>query len=143
MPDLEQVLRAQNRFMIGFDLALGTATLLAPDQTLARVFGHREPSDDARETFRRCAPIWLTFAAAHAVADRRGRPKDWWAVAWLRATEIGTDALWGSRSASFNARGRRAMWFAGVSNVAMAAGYARLAHVRATRRRGRLSWLRR
>jgi hypothetical protein len=142
MPDLEQILRAQNRFMIGFDLALGTATLVAPDQTLRTVFGHREPSDDARETFRRCAPIWLTFAAAHAVADRRGRPEDWWAVAWLRATEIGTDALW-SRSASFNSRGRAGMWYAGVSNLAMAAGFARLAHVRATRRRGVLARLKR
>jgi hypothetical protein len=138
MADLEQILRAQNRFMIGFDLALGTATLVAPDQTLKFVFGHREPSDDAREAFRRCGPIWLTFAAAHAVADRRGRPEDWWAVAWLRATEIGTDALWGSRSRSFNARGRRGMWFAGASNVAMAAGFARLARSRPGRRRSLL-----
>jgi hypothetical protein len=90
MPDLEQLLVAQNRFLIGFDLALGTATLLAPDQTLRTVFGHREPSDDARETFR-----------------------------------------------------RRGMWFAGASNLAMAAGFARLAHVRATRRRGVLARLRR
>ena len=132
MADLETLLRTQNRFMIGFDVVLGTATLLAPDRTLA-VLGHREPSDDAREAFRRCAPIWLTFAAAHAVADRRGRPEDWWAVAWLRGTEIATDVLW-SRSRSFNARGRRGMWFAGVSNAAMAAGYARLA--RSRRRRG-------
>jgi hypothetical protein len=124
--DLETLLRTQNRFMIGFDLALGTATLVAPDQTLNVVFGHREPSDDAREAFRRCAPIWLTFAAAHTVAEVRGRPEDWWAVAWLRATEIATDALW-SRSAAFTPRGRRGMWFAGVSNVAMAAGFGWLA----------------
>src|SRR5215204_2782415 len=120
MPDLEQALKAQNRFMIGFDLALGTGALLAPDQTL-RLLGHREPSDDARELFRRCGPIWLTFAAAHSIAAARGRPEDWWALAWLRGTEIATDALW-SRSRSFAARGRAGMWFAGASNVAMALG---------------------
>ena len=57
-----------NRNMIGFDLALGTGALLAPDATL-RALGHEDPSPDARELFRRCGPIWLTFAAAHA--DRR------------------------------------------------------------------------
>ena len=126
MADLEQLLRAQNRFMIGFDVVLGTGTLLAPDRTLA-VLGHREPSDDAREAFRRCGPIWLTFAAAHLLADRRGRPEDWWAVAWLRATEIGTDILWSQKSRSFAARGRAGMVFAGASNVAMAAGFGWLA----------------
>jgi len=130
--DLETLLRSQNRFMIGFDVVLGTATLVAPDRTLA-VLGHREPSDDAREAFRRCAPIWLTFAAAHTVAEVRDEPSDWWALAWLRGTEIATDALW-SRSASFNARGRRGMWFAGASNVAMAAGFGWLASQRASRR---------
>ena len=134
--DLEQLLRNQNRFMIGFDLALGTATLLAPDQTLRVVFGHREPSDDARETFRRCAPIWLTFAAAHTVAEVRDEPRDWWALAWLRGTEIATDALW-SRSSSFNARGRRGMWFAGASNVGMALGFGWLAARRGSRRSAR------
>ena len=61
-----------NRSMIAFDLALGTGALLAPDATL-KVLGHAEPSDDARELFRRCGPIWLTFAAAHAVAAARGK----------------------------------------------------------------------
>ena len=125
MSDLATVLRLQNRFMIGFDLVLGTATLVAPDRTL-QVLGHREPSDDAREAFRRCAPIWLTFAAAHSVAAVRGKPEDWWALAWLRGTEIATDALW-SRSQAFTPRGRRGMWFAGVSNAAMAVGYAHMA----------------
>ena len=46
---------------------------------------------------RRCGPIWLTFAAAHAVAARRNRPEDWWALAWLRGTELATDVVW-SRS---------------------------------------------
>jgi hypothetical protein len=124
--ELEQALKAQNAFMIAFDLALGTATLVAPDQTLRIVFGHDEPSDDAREAFRRCAPIWLTYAAAHTVAAVRGEPRDWWAVAWLRATEIATDALW-SRSRAFNRRGRYGMWYAGASNLAMSVGFARLA----------------
>jgi hypothetical protein len=130
--DLEQLLRNQNRFMIGFDVVLGTATLVAPDRTLA-VLGHREPSDDAREAFRRCAPIWLTFAAAHTIAEVRSEPRDWWALAWLRGTEIATDALW-SRSPSFNGRGRRGMWFAGASNATMALGYGWLASRRKKRR---------
>ena len=50
--DLEQALRANNRFMIGFDLALGLGALLAPTQTLA-VLGHEAPSEDAEELFRR------------------------------------------------------------------------------------------
>ena len=58
--------------MIAFDLVLGSSALLAPARTL-RVLGHDEPSDDARELFRRCGPIWLTFAAAHLVAYRRNR----------------------------------------------------------------------
>jgi hypothetical protein len=130
--DLETLLRNQNRFMIGFDVVLGTATLVAPDQTL-KLLGHREPSDDAREAFRRCAPIWLTFAAAHTIAEVRDEPQDWWALAWLRGTEIATDVLW-SRSSSFNGRGRRGMWFAGASNVAMAAGFGWLAARRDSKR---------
>jgi hypothetical protein len=104
--DLEQRLRDVNRNMIAFDLALGSGALLAPDVTLA-VLGHRTPSADARELFRRCGAIWLTFAAAHAVAHVRDEPRDWWAVAWLRGTEIATDVLW-SRSAAFTRPGARA-----------------------------------
>src|SRR3954467_11280634 len=62
--------------MIAFDLLLGSGALLAPSQTLW-VLGHDEPSDDARELFRRSGPVWLTFAAAHLVAYRRDRPKPW------------------------------------------------------------------
>jgi hypothetical protein len=120
-------LRAHNRFMVAFDLALGSGALLAPDRTLA-VLGHRRPSPDARELFRRCGPIWLTFAAAHLVADRRGRPGDWQALAWLRATEALTDVVWsGSPGFRRPAQTRAAMAFAGASNVAMAAGFAALA----------------
>jgi hypothetical protein len=126
MPDLERRLRDLNRGMIAFDLALGSGALLAPDATLA-VLGHARPSDDARELFRRCAPIWLTFAAAHAVAATRGEKRDWWALAWLRGTEIATDALWASRSPAFKRPGARgALWGAGVGNLAMALGFGRL-----------------
>ena len=120
---LERELHKLNRNMIAFDLVLGTGALFAPSQTL-RVLGHDEPSDDARELFRRCGPIWLTFAAAHAVADRRGESRDWWALAWLRGTEIATDALW-SGSPGFSRPGARAgLWLAGAANVAMSAGFA-------------------
>jgi hypothetical protein len=123
---LEDVLRLTNRNMIAFDLALGSAALLAPRQTLA-VLGHDRPSDDAEHLFRRCGPIWLTFAAAHAVAAARDNDEDWWALAWLRGTELATDIVW-SQSEAFSRPGARAgMWFAGVSNLAMAAGFAWLA----------------
>src|SRR3954467_11596416 len=131
MADLDARLRDLNPGMIAFDLALGTGALRAPDQTLA-VLGHEHPSDDARELFRRCAPIWLTFAAAHTMAATRGDRRDWWgggarggarraggALAWLRGTEIATDALW-SQSRAFKRPGARAgLWLAGAANLAM------------------------
>ena len=112
--------------MVGFDLVLGSGALLAPSLTL-RTLGHDAPSADAEHLFRRCGPIWLTFAASHAIADARGYSEDWWALAWLRGTEMATDVVW-SRSPAFNRPGARAgLWLAGLANVAMAAGYARLA----------------
>jgi hypothetical protein len=119
---LDGELRKLNRNMIAFDLALGSGAALAPAQTL-RVLGHDDPSDDAKELFRRCGPVWLTFAAAHLVAYRRNRSKDWWALSWLRGTELVTDILW-SRSEAFSRPGARAgLWFAGVSNLAMTLGF--------------------
>src|SRR5690348_11977793 len=131
--DAETALRITNRNMIAFDLALGTGAVVAPDATLA-VLGHGTPSPDARELFRRSGPVWLTFAAAHLVAYKRNRPEDWWALAWLRGTEIATDILW-SRSSAFSRPGARAgLWMAGAANVAMALGFARLARQRPRRR---------
>lgn len=131
--DAETVLRITNRNMVAFDLALGTGAVLAPDATLAAL-GHGAPSPDARELFRRSGPVWLTFAAAHAVAHTRNRPEDWWALAWLRGTEIATDILW-SRSSAFSRPGARAgLWMAGAANAAMALGFARLARQRPRRR---------
>ena len=121
----EDHVRRANRGMIAFDLALGSAALLAPDATL-RVIGHDPPSDDARELFRRCAPIWLTFVAAHVLADRRGARRDWWAVAWLRGTEIATDVLW-SRSPAITRPGAKlGLRLAGAYNLALAIGAAQL-----------------
>jgi hypothetical protein len=138
--DAADALRINNRNMIVFDLALGSGALLAPRQTLA-VLGHDAPSPDAEHLFRRQAPVWLTFAAAHAVAAHRDEPRDWWALAWLRGTEMVTDILW-SRSPAFSRPGARAgLWFAGISNMAMACGYAWLAE--RERRPARRRWLRR
>jgi hypothetical protein len=120
---LEQALRLQNRFMIGFDLALGGGALLAPATTM-KVLGHEHPSPDAEHLFRRAAPIWLTFAAAHAIADRRGEQRDWWALAWLRGTEIATDVMWAESPAVSRPGAKLGLRFAGVANVAMAAGFA-------------------
>jgi hypothetical protein len=124
--DVERALRLTNRNMIAFDLVLGSAAILAPSATLAAL-GHDEPSPDAEHLFRRCGPIWLTFAVAHVVAYRRGDPQDWWALAWLRGTELATDALW-SRSPAFSRPGARAgMWLAGAGNLAMTIGFGWLA----------------
>lgn len=130
---MERELRNLNRNMIAFDLVLGSSALLAPSATL-RVLGHDAPSEDAEHLFRRCAPIWLTFAAAHLVAHRRGSSEDWWALSWLRGTELLTDIVW-ARSDAFSRPGAKAgMWFAGVSNLAMALGFAELARNGGTNR---------
>jgi hypothetical protein len=114
--------------MVAFDLALGAGALLAPRPTLQLVFGHDDPSPDAESWVRRCAPIWLTFAAAHLVAARRGRSEDWWALAWLRGTEIATDAVWAATSPGFTRPGARmGMVMAGAANLGMALGFGRLA----------------
>ena len=120
---LERALRLTNRNMIAFDLILGSAAIAAPEATL-RVLGHEEPSPDAKHLFRRSGPVWLTFAAAHALAARRGEPRDWWALAWLRGTEIATDALWAESPAIPHPRAKLSLRLAGVANVAMAAGFA-------------------
>ena len=124
--DAERAVRQTNRNMIAFDLALGSGALLAPRATLAAL-GHAAPSPDAEHLFRRLGPVWLTFAAAHAVAERRGEPEDWWALAWLRGTELLTDILW-SRSPAFSRPGARGgLWFAGIANLAMTIGFGWLA----------------
>jgi hypothetical protein len=125
--DAEDALRLTNRNMVAFDLALGSAALLAPSTTL-RVLGHDHPSPDAEALFRRCGPIWLTFAAGHALAERRGESQDWWALAWLRGTELATDIVWSSSSPAFSRPGARAgLWLAGAANLAMTLGFGWLA----------------
>jgi hypothetical protein len=120
---LEELLRQTNRNLIVFDLVLGSAAIAAPEATL-RVLGHDEPSPDATHLFRRCGPIWLTFAAAHAVAERRDQPRDWWALAWLRGTEIATDSLWAQSPALSRPGARAGLYLAGAFNLAVAAGFA-------------------
>lgn len=113
--------------MIAFDLVLGSGTLLAPRQTL-KVLGHRRPDADAEALFRRCGPIWLTYAAAHLMAERNGTRRDWHALAWLRGAEMATDVLWARSSPGFTRPGARlGMYLAGVGNVAMTLGFGRLA----------------
>src|SRR4249919_3830517 len=120
---LEQALRLTNRNMVAFDLVLGSAAIAAPAATL-KVLGHDQPSPDAEHLFRRCGPIWLTFAAAHAIAAHRGEQRDWWALAWLRGTEIATDALWAESAAVSRPGAKLGLRLAGVANLAMAAGFA-------------------
>jgi len=123
--DLDAAARHVNRGMIAFDLALGAGALLAPEATL-RLLGHADPAPDARALFRRNGPVWLTFAAGHAVAAARGEPRDWWALAWLRATEVLTDVVWSGSPAITRPGARVALWGAGVGNLAMALGFGRL-----------------
>jgi hypothetical protein len=132
----DRALRLTNRGLIAFDLVLGTATIAAPAATL-RVLGHDEPSPDARHLFRRCGPIWLTFAAAHATAEQRGERRDWWALAWLRGTEIATDALWSLSPAVSRPGAKAGLRLAGLFNLAVALGFGWLAE-RPRRRRRRL-----
>ncbi|MET0558348.1 MAG: hypothetical protein ABW065_06725 [Solirubrobacterales bacterium] len=120
---LANALQITNRNMVAFDLLLGSAAIAAPEATL-KVLGHDEPSPDAKHLFRRCGPIWLTFAAAHLIADRRGEPRDWWALAWLRGTEVATDALWAQSPAVSRPGAKLGLYAAGAANVAMAAGFA-------------------
>jgi len=126
MPVVEELLRRVNRSMIGFDLALGSGALLAPSATL-RVLGHDKPSEDALHLFRRCGPIWLTFAAAHTMAATRDKPEDWWALAWLRGTEIATDAVWANSPAVSRPGAKLGLRLAGAFNLAVAVGFAGLA----------------
>jgi hypothetical protein len=119
---LERALRLTNRNMIAFDLLLGASAVLAPELTL-KALGHDEPFPDAARLFQRSGPIWLTFAAAHAVAARRDEARDWWALAWLRGTEIATDALWASSPAINRPGAKAGLRLAGVANLAMAAGF--------------------
>lgn len=122
----ETALRQANRFMIAFDLILGTSAILTPAGTL-KVLGHDEPSPDAKHLFRRSGPVWLTFAAAHLVAERRGTGADWQALAWLRGTEIATDALWSASPAVTRPGAKLGLQLAGASNLAMAVGFAWMA----------------
>jgi hypothetical protein len=124
--DATDAVRHVNRSMIAFDTALGASALLAPNATL-RALGHDAPSEDARHLFRRCGPIWLTYAAAHTLAATRGAPQDWWAVAWLRATEIATDVVWSASPALRRPGSRGALRLAGAFNLALALGCAALA----------------
>jgi hypothetical protein len=119
----ERALRLTNRLMIAFDLALGSAAVAAPAATL-RVLGHEEPSPDAKHLFRRSGPVWLTFAAAHLVAERHGSAADWQSLAWLRGTEIATDALWSASPAVSRPGAKLGLRLAGAGNLAMAAGFA-------------------
>ncbi|MBI5106532.1 MAG: hypothetical protein HZB46_16365 [Solirubrobacterales bacterium] len=118
------LVRTANASMVAFDVALGAGAIAAPDQTL-RLLGHATPSEDARWLFRRCGPIWLTFAAAHLVAAVRGERRDWWALAWLRGTEIATDALWSSSPAFRRPSARAALYGAGLVNLVYAISFGR------------------
>ena len=120
---LEQALRLTNRNMIAFDLVLGTGAIVAPEVTL-RVLGHDEPSPDAARLFQRSGPVWLTFAAAHAVAAPPRRAARL-VGAGLAARDRDRDRRALGRSPAISRPGAKAgLRLAGVANLAMAAGFA-------------------
>lgn len=124
---MRRALKLANGGMAAFDLALGAVALACP-RTGLRLLGHSRPSEDAVWLFRRGGPVWLTFTAAHITAAARGRSEDWWALAWLRGTEIATDAVW-AQAPGFAAdpRARLALRLAALGNLGLAAGFAALA----------------
>ena len=65
-------------------------------------------------------------AAAHATAAVRDEPRDWWALAWLRGTEIATDVVWSASPAMSRPGAKAGLWLAGAFNLAVALGFARL-----------------
>ena len=65
-----------------------------------------------------------TNGPAPATALDAGEQRDWWALAWLRGTEMATDALWAESPAVSRPGAKLGLRLAGVANVAMAAGFA-------------------
>jgi hypothetical protein len=123
---LTRALGMQNRAMVAVEAALGAGAIAAPERTL-RLMGHEDRSAAAVREFRRFAPIFLTLAAAHALAAVRGNTEDWWALAGLRATELATEPVW-KRSAAFSTpTQRRVIAGAAGANLAMSLGLARVA----------------
>lgn len=121
-----RILRLTNLIMIGVDIGFGIAALLAPKRTM-RFFGHDDPSRDAEHLFRNSAGLWLTFGAAHTVAAARGRSEDWWALAWLRTTEILVNAVWFFSPSVTRLRPRFFLFRATFFNVILALGFRRIA----------------
>ena len=62
-----------------------------------------------------------------AIGTRRDQSRDWWALAWLRGTEIATDALWSESAAVSRPGAKLGLRLAGVANLGMALGFAWLA----------------
>lgn len=71
--------------------------------------------------------MWLTFAAAHAVAAIRDRPEDWWTLAWLRGTEVATDVVWARSPAVSRPGAKLGLRLGGGFNLAATLGFGALA----------------
>jgi hypothetical protein len=102
--NLTPALGLENRAMLAVDVGLGAGALAAPARML-RLMGQADPSDDAVSLFRRCGPVWLTFAAAHALIE----------PAWTRSPASSTPRL------------RTAIAATAGATLAMSLGYAQLA----------------
>ncbi len=124
---LDGQLRQTNRNMIAFDLVLGLGRAARARRRPCGCSATTSPPTTPRSSSAAAArsgspsppPTWSPTAA--------NRAKDWWALAWLRGTELATDILW-SRSPAFSRPGARAgLWFAGLGNLAMTLGFGYLA----------------
>jgi hypothetical protein len=122
----ERTLKYTNWVMIAIDFGFGVAALVAPRRTM-HFFGHDEPTKEAEHLFRNSAGMWLTFGAAHTVAAARGSKKDWWALAWLRTTEMLINGIWFFSPSVKRLRPRFFLFRATFFNLLLALGFRALA----------------
>lgn len=123
------LLKRSNQELIAVDVGFGSAALVAPESTL-RLFGQESASEDAVHLFRNIGALWLTFAAAHAVAAVRGREEDWWALAWLRSIEVAMNVVWATSPAVSRPGARKWLLLLSGYNVLVAVGFASVARGR-------------
>src|SRR4051794_7719584 len=107
--------------MIGFDLLLGSTSLIAPRSTL-RFFGHEEPSPEVIAGLRRLSGMWLTSAAAHPNAERGGEAQEWGAPGGLGGSEFPAAPIWSPPPGGRRPATRPPLCFPGPANTAMTAG---------------------
>ena len=121
---LEQALRLTNRNMIAFDLILGSGGDRSPPRRRSGCSATTSPPPTPRASSSAAARSGSPSPPPTPSPPLRDEPRDWWALAWLRGTEIATDALWAESPAVSRPGAKAGLRLAGVANLAMAAGFA-------------------